>query len=218
MRRRRAPRFPALFLGIALSMATTIARADAPPPSKAADVVEAFGFVVGTSMSLSLNSDVAAVGVGLSLGYKIDRVVLAIGVEGSRYHRHSLSGFDGVHEGNTSISSLVVRPEVQVGMVRWSKVELFGLAGLGIGRFTYQVDQTWNGQLQTNETYTESCVLVRAAPGVRYWARPSFGASFALGVESDIFLRKGGPGPATRDLLPVDAVSPLVDLGFLAVF
>lgn len=222
MRRRKGPQLTALILGIAVPMAATLAYADDLPSSEKAEPAMKRGFAVGASMSATPMNEQGLFAAGFSLGYKIDRVFLAIGADGSRESGESAHSFDGSSKSEGWTTSFVVRSDVQITIVQGPGVELFGWAGVGMGKWTSRFGSAFAfGSAPEITEYTELSALrleLRAAPGIRWWVHPSFGANLSVGMEVDTFARLGSPAPDQLGRYPSNAASLLVNTGFLAVF
>lgn len=174
---------------------------EVPRPAAALDAEAAQlrrGFVLSAGFGLnglaSTQVTAASLRGGLSIGYKIGRAMIDLGLELSNVTegRSATSGAGGSSNGaSTSISAFLLIPGVQVALLRSQdlRVELIGSFRLGFGRRVSF--ETRDPPSMTPPTPPSPISVVplsfiyELAPGVRYWPHRHLALEVLAGARGD---------------------------------
>ncbi|MCS6915725.1 MAG: hypothetical protein RMK29_10165 [Myxococcales bacterium] len=133
------------------------------------------------------NLFIPSVQAGLGVGYKLDRVMMAVGLEFGSTTQTSTSSDTGEVQQSTNSAFLIV-PGVQVAVLRSAdrKVELLGSARFGFGRTVSDMMAQ-----DPNISVSPFSFMYEVGPGVRYWAHPHFAFAITAGFRGDYrFIRE----------------------------
>lgn len=153
------------------------------------------------SSGVSTTNPVAgAVAGGLALGYKIDRVLITIGLDYG-----VVTSSNGGSSTTTSSSAVTILPGIQVAFWRSAdrRAEVFGRFQLGGG-----VIPSSAGSSSGNP----SLLVFDLAPGARYWAHPHIAIQATAGFGGEVIFVPSSASTASNGIYGLSA-----SLGALAV-
>jgi hypothetical protein len=142
---------------------------------------------IGTQLlALTGVGTVGAVGGGVMAGYKIDRVIIGLGLDLARVATaQSQPGSDQ----SDATTVILVTPGVRVTIVRSQdqRVDFFGMFDLGLGTSVQEESPPPTG---TQPDVTRFRLRYDIGPGVRFWAHPQFAIAAVTGVHGDFAYTK----------------------------